>query len=100
MSGDAVGKALREASKAMRAAMVKIGGAGGVCVAADGYIDTSSMDDDAVAAAAVAAFLRALPAEFQALVPFDSCNVDPVFFAEAWEMLAAAVTRAASENTP
>jgi hypothetical protein len=49
-------------------------------------------------AAAIAEFLRALPPEFNALVRFDSGNVDPVFFAEDWELLAAAVTRAAQEG--
>jgi hypothetical protein len=53
---------------------------------------TTSLD------AAIEAFLRALPPEFNALVRFDSGNVDPVFFAEDWELLAAAVTRAAQED--
>jgi hypothetical protein len=78
----AIKAALREAAKAMRAAMVEIDGAGGVCAAAGGYIDTSSMDDDAVAAAGVAAFFRTLPREapagderwFQEWWATDACD--------------------------
>jgi hypothetical protein len=75
-----------------------------VCRWPDGLSCNSSQPSPACenctghAAAAVAAFLRALPPEFHALVRFDSGNVDPVFFAEDWELLAAAVEREAQED--
>ena len=49
-------------------------------------------------AAAVVAFLRALPEDFTADVQFDDGEVFPVGFTEDWYMLAAAVEEAARDE--
>jgi hypothetical protein len=62
MSDPTIRAALEAAANALRGALTD--DACGASSERNGYIDVASADDEAVAAAAVAAFLRALPDRF------------------------------------